>query len=84
MPDLLYEKDMGIQSTEGICGGDACIRTTRIPVWTLVSLRKQGASESDLLFNFPNLTKQDLQYAWDYYENHTQEIEQAIAAQDDE
>ncbi len=27
----------GIQKTPGVCGGDACIRETRIPVWVLVN-----------------------------------------------
>lgn len=32
-----------IRKTSGVCGGYACVRNTRIPVWTLVSLRQQGA-----------------------------------------
>ena len=28
---------LGIQKTPGLCGGDACIRQTRIPVWVLVN-----------------------------------------------
>jgi len=27
----------GIEKTPGLCGGDACIRQTRIPVWVLVN-----------------------------------------------
>jgi uncharacterized protein (DUF433 family) len=27
----------GIEKTPGVCGGDACIAFTRIPVWVLVS-----------------------------------------------
>jgi len=34
-----------VQHTTGVCGGNACIRNTRIPVWTLVSLRSQGATD---------------------------------------
>ncbi len=34
-----------IQKTPGVCGGDACIRNTRIMVWLLVSLKRQGASD---------------------------------------
>ena len=30
------------------CGGDACIRETRIPVWMLVGYRRLGASDADV------------------------------------
>lgn len=39
---------VGIEKTPGVMGGDACIRQTRIPVWLLVSLRQQGASDAYL------------------------------------
>ncbi len=73
-----------ILHTPDVCGGNACIRQTRIPVWTLVSLRSQGAKEKELLDNYPSLSPTDLEAAWDYYQHHKNEIDQAIAAQDDE
>ncbi|ACK69806.1 protein of unknown function DUF433 [Gloeothece citriformis PCC 7424] len=72
-----------IKKNPGICGGDARIRDTRIPVWTLVSFRKQGASNEELLRNYPGLTQQDLTAAWTYYANNKAEIEQIIDADDD-
>lgn len=71
-----------ITTTQGICGGNARIRNTRIPVWTLVSLHKMGASNDDLLTNFPGLTQEDLNKAWQYYANNKQEIDNAILVQD--
>lgn len=68
-----------IQKTEGVCGGNARIRDTRIPVWTLVSFRQQGASEEELLRNYPLLNQQDLAAAWSYYGQYPQEIDQLIA-----
>jgi uncharacterized protein (DUF433 family) len=68
-----------IQKTPGVCGGNARIRDTRIAVWTLVSFRQQGASETELLRNYPGLTPQDLEAAWLYYQEHLQEIDQVIA-----
>ncbi|MBH8567071.1 DUF433 domain-containing protein [Nostoc sp. CENA67] len=68
-----------IQKTPGVCGGNARIRDTRIPVWTLVSFRQQGASEEELLRNYPVLTPEDLKIAWSYYEEHAQEIDRVIA-----
>ena len=39
----------GIERTPGVCGGDACLLRTRIPVWVLVRARLLGSSESELL-----------------------------------
>ena len=69
-----------IQKTTGVCGGYARIRDTRIPVWTLVSLKQQGAEEEELLRNFPGLTPIDLEQAWVYYDRHQAEIDSTIAA----
>jgi uncharacterized protein (DUF433 family) len=68
-----------IQKTPGICGGNARIRNTRIPVWTLVAYRDQGSSEAELLHNYPDLEAEDLQAAWDYYQHHRREIDALIA-----
>ena len=73
-----------IQKTPGVCGGRARIRKTRIPVWTLVSFRSLGASDRELLANYPSLTQSDLSAAWLYYEHNSQEIDAAIVEQDDE
>lgn len=67
-----------IQKTPGVCGGHARIRDTRIPVWTLVSLRQQDATEQELLDNFPGLTLEDLTAVWGYYYNHQSEIDLTI------
>jgi type III restriction enzyme len=77
------ENEAIIQHTPGVCGGEACIRQTRIPVWTLVSLRSQGATDNELLKEYPSLTQTDLEAAWHYYQNHQNDIEQTIAKQDD-
>ncbi|MEN8219215.1 MAG: DUF433 domain-containing protein [Pseudomonadota bacterium] len=73
-----------VQHTTGVCGGNACIRNTRIPVWTLVSLRSQGATDNELFEDYPSLSQTDLDAAWAYYQHHKDEIDQAIAAQDDD
>lgn len=67
-----------IQKTPGVCGGQARIRNTRIPVWTLVSFRQQGADHTELLRNYPSLTQADLEAAWAYYSQHSQEIDQML------
>jgi uncharacterized protein (DUF433 family) len=68
-----------ISQTPGVLGGDACIRDTRIAVWTLVQLKILGRSEEQLIADFPGLTALDMTAAWDYYRAHTTEIDHAIA-----
>lgn len=70
----------GIEKTENVLSGAACIRQTRIPVWLLEQARRQNVSEVDILQNYPQLTANDLANAWDYVNAHRTEIEEAIAA----
>ena len=64
--------------TPGVCGGDARVADTRIPVWLLVLARKRGQSDDQLLADYPTLTPADLDAAWAYYREHPVEVEQAI------
>jgi uncharacterized protein (DUF433 family) len=72
----------GIEKNPKVMGGDACIRQTRIPVWLLVSLQHQGASEAYILEDYPTLSATDLVNAWRYAETHIDEIETAIHRQE--
>ena len=72
-----------VQTTLEVCGGDARIRDTRIPVWTLVSFRQQGANDEELLRNYPGLNHLDLEAAWSYYVKYPEEIDQVIADEND-
>lgn len=67
-----------IQKTPGVCGGEACIRRTRISVWLLVESRQLGISDQRLLSDYPHLTQADLDAAWRYYEQHREEIHEVI------
>jgi len=73
------EREVGIEKTDGLMGGEACIRRTRIPVWLLEQARRQGVSEADLLRNYPQLTASDLIHAWAYADAHHSEIDNAIS-----
>jgi len=68
----------GIESRRDVCGGEACIVRTRIPVWLLVQARRLGSSESDLLQAYPTLRAEDLANAWAYARAHPGEIDQQI------
>jgi uncharacterized protein (DUF433 family) len=67
-----------VQKTPGVCGGRACIRTTRITVWGLVNSRRLGSSDKQILENIVGLTAEDLHAAWAYYGEHTAEIDEDI------
>ena len=68
----------GIESKPGVCGGEARIVRTRIPVWVLEQARRLGTSEADLLRSFPTLRAEDIANAWAYARLHRDEIENDI------
>lgn len=68
----------GIKKTPGVCGGDACVGNTRIPIWSLVNNRHLGMSDASILEAFPDLTAADLVNAWAYADAHPDEISAAI------
>ena len=69
-----------VRKTPGVAGGHACIRNTRIALWTLVSLMQQGMDGTTLIENFPGLTPFDLAATQVYYQNHQAEIDALIAS----
>lgn len=74
----LHQNWRGISKTPGVCGGEACIEGTRIPVWVLVSYRQLGVKDSEQLGNYPTLTATDLVNAWTYAAANPDEIAAAI------
>lgn len=68
----------GIEKTEGVSGGEACIVRTRIPVWTLENYRRLGWTDAAILENFPSLRAADLVNAWAYADAHREEVDKAI------
>lgn len=60
------------------CGGDACVRDTRIPVWGIVRDRQLGATDEVILRSYPSLMPADLEAAFAYAATHIEEIETAI------
>ncbi len=73
----------GIDKTPGICGGEARVMRTRIPVWTLEQARRLGVSEAVLLASYPTLRAEDLGNAWNYARRNPTEIERVIAENED-
>ncbi|MGZ3380456.1 MAG: DUF433 domain-containing protein [Isosphaeraceae bacterium] len=82
-PRLLPGTSVGnvtIEKTTGVCGGAARIAGTRIPVWQLVAARETGASEGQVLMDFPRLEARNLVDAWAYAADHPKEIRAQIHA----
>ena len=69
----------GIDFDSRVCGGEACLARTRIPVWLLVQARRLGASEGALLQAYPTLRAEDLVNAWTYAQLHPTEIDEQIS-----
>ena len=67
-----------VQKTPNVCGGDACIRKTRITVHGLVHYRQLGFSDQRLLEVIQGLTQDDLTAAWEYNRLHQAEIDEEI------
>ena len=76
--EVLRRKNIWIQKTPDLCGGDACVRDTRITVWGLVEWKKLGLTEPEIVDRVVGLTEEDLEVAWEYYDKNREEIEQAI------
>jgi len=68
----------GIDSRPDVCGGEASIVRTRIPVWLLEQARRLGTTEQALLAAYPSLRTEDLVNAWNYARAHSAEIESQI------
>ncbi len=60
------------------CGGDACVRDTRITVWGLANYRRLGLSDAEILKAYPSLMPADLEATWQYASANEEEIDRAI------
>ncbi len=76
------ERGAAISQTPGVCGGEACLAGTRIPVRVLVGYRQLGCSDAELLQVYPQLSAFDLVSAWAYAAADPEEIAAAIRAND--
>jgi uncharacterized protein (DUF433 family) len=68
-----------IESTPGVCGGDACIKGTRLTVWMLYSSLESGTPSSKLVELFPALSPADLDAVLAYAEAHPDEVARQVA-----
>lgn len=62
-PDVLLER---LQADPAICGGQVCIKGTRIPVSLILDTLAGGDTIEDLLRGYPTLTRDDVAAALAY------------------
>ncbi|MCK4330333.1 DUF433 domain-containing protein [candidate division WOR-3 bacterium] len=55
-----------IVSDPNICGGEPCIKRTRIPVHIILSHLASGEDYDTILKNFPNIEKKDILACLEY------------------
>jgi len=55
-----------IVADPNICGGEPCIKGTRIPVHVILSHLAAGEDQETILKNFPRLTRQDILACLEY------------------
>ena len=65
------------------CGGDACVRDSRITVWGLVAYQRLGMSDGEIMHAVQGVTVADLEAAWEYAASHVEEIDEAIRANEE-
>jgi uncharacterized protein (DUF433 family) len=67
-----------ITKVEGVCGGKAIIRGTRITVRHIATLIQEGVSVDAILETYPHLTRSQVNDALRYYDDHRSEIDAEI------
>ena len=55
-----------ITTDAAVCGGNPCIRDTRIPVSVVLDGLAEGLSTEQLIDHYPQLTREDIQAALAY------------------
>ena len=78
---LAIQPTLHIVARPGVQGGVPCIRGTRIPVWVLAAMHRQGDTPEEVLEAYPNLSAAQVYAALSYYYEHRAEIDAVIAAQ---
>jgi uncharacterized protein (DUF433 family) len=58
--------DSRICADPRICGGQACIRGTRVPVYVILDFLAAGNTIEEILAEYPQLTREDVLAAIEY------------------
>ena len=55
-----------ISADPRICGGQACVRGTRVPVYVILDFLAAGNTIEEILAEYPQLTREDVLAAIEY------------------
>jgi len=80
MPKLDYRN---IEKDSARCGGQPIVAGTRIRVATILTCYRQGMSVEEIVQQYPALKPADVHDALAYAYDHLDEIEAALAADDE-
>lgn len=72
-----------IVKVEGICGGQPVIQGTRTSVLSIINYMEVYGDKDAILRALPHLSSEDIEAAFAYYRQHTDEIDQ-YRREDDE
>lgn len=61
-----------------VCGGEPCIRGTRIPLWVLYRAKQRGDTNNHLRKKYPILKTIPLAQIMEYAETQQTDLERAI------
>ena len=71
-------KTLFVSETEGVCGGYPCVGDTRIPVRSIVLALRQLGDFERTAEAFPQLTRDEVRYALDWYIKHPDRVNEDI------
>jgi len=69
-----------IEHVEGVCGGRAVIKGTRMAVWAILECYRSGLSAEEILAHYPHLTLSRIFDALGYADDNRHEIEADLEA----
>lgn len=78
--EMLPSRHPHVAQTEGVCGGRARIRGTRISVRAIAELLLRGEPFEEISATYPHVEPAALQDAIGYYLDHRSEIDAEIEA----
>lgn len=78
-PDVPPVKVGKITKTPGVCGGSACIDETRIPVYVLEGLYRQGANMDTFRQAYPQLSQDQINAAMSYAILNKEEMDMELS-----
>lgn len=80
MPKLDYRN---VEKDDARCGGQPVVAGTRIRVATILTCYRQGMGVEEIVQQYPALRPADVHDALAYAYDHVEEIEAALAADDE-